>query len=270
MEVGTNQLYQEKKQYLEKLKQNFLFIYKESEDLLKENVVIYNQYNLVFGKHYYRRYELYCFCERLKRKLELCQVYLNKEEEIDENQVEITLDREFEEYLKRLQLILDEYNNAVSFNNLPNLSDLEIKEIKRIYIKIAKAIHPDVNLNITEDDKKLWQKALNAYKINDLKTLKECEFYLDIYHSLPTKEITSIDVIEQEIKKYIAKIASYQSKNDYLRNSFPYDQKELLQNEIMIQVKLKEVQDDIILFTERLNHLETMLSKILPKNEYIC
>lgn len=270
MEVGINHRYQEKLKHFETLKQRFLRLYKENEDLLKENVVIYNQYNFVFGKYYYRRYELYCLCERLKRKLELCQAYLNKEEAIDENKVEIILDQEFEEYLKKLQLILDEYNNAVKFNKLPNLSDSEIKEIKRIYIKIAKAIHPDVNLNPTEDDRELWQKTLNAYKSNHLKTLEECEFYLDNYRSIPNQEITSMDVIEQEIKKYQEKIAAYQSKNDYLMNSFPYDQKELLQNEMMVQEKLKEVQDDIILFTERLNHLETMLKEILPKNEYIC
>jgi hypothetical protein len=265
--IGENLLVKEREEELNNLKEMFLIVYKEHEDLSKECVVLYNRYNLVFGKIFYDRYLLYTEILRFKRKIELYQSYLNREEEIDKNLVEVILNSELKEYEEKLAKILEEYRLAEEFNRLPLLSKNEIYEVKRIYLKIAKRIHPDIDPNFNEIKKDLWQKTLNAYKLNDLETLRECEYILDNFLHLEESKENELDNLDQEIEKLKSKIEKLQNRNNYIVNTFPYDQKELLNNSTLIDEKLLEVKADIELFRENLGNLEKRLKEIDPDYE---
>lgn len=264
--VGVNLFISEKEKELENLKEKYLMLYKKHEDLCKENFVIYNRYNLVFGEKYYERYLLFLECERLRRKIELYQFYLNREEKIDKVLVESMLNAEFLEYEKKLALILEEYQLAQEFDKLPVLSAAEIREIKRIYLKIVKKIHPDLNPNF-KSQKDLWEKTLRAYKLNDLKTLQECEFILDNCLFEVKNEKPEVAKLDEEISKFNQKITEIKEKNIDLVNSFPYNQKRLLSNYHLIQEKLEEITADIELFRESLVLLENRIREIDPTYE---
>lgn len=262
--LGQNLEMQEKKAELSALKEALLLASKHYEDLNKECVVLYHRYNLVFGDCFYRRYQLLFECERLRRQIELYQYYLNREEKINRQEAEQTLKKEVQEYEKKLQKILEEYQNAQEFAQLPLLSSADVKEIKRIYLKIAKAVHPDLNPHFAEAEKDLWLKTLNAYKNNDLHCLQECEFIFDYYLKPAVTEITELEAINEQIASFRRKIEEYQDRINLLCNTFPYNQKELLNNAALISEKINEVDQDIELFQERLEILEQRLREIDP------
>ncbi len=265
--LGDNFLILQKQAELSKFKESFLSIYKEYEDLQKDSYAIYHSYNLVFGESYHRRYLLYCECERTRRRIELCQYYLNRQEKIDHQEILKVLDNEFKEYEKKLQRIYEEYQAAQAYDQLPRLTNEEISEIKRIYIKIAKAIHPDLNLEYDKNHQELWFKTLSAYKNNDLETLKLCEFLLDYQIKVEEKQESNLDILQNQIESYQQRIEEYQDKSNYIINTFPYNQKDLLNNETLVKEKLQEVEKDIVLFETRLNKLKEQLRKIDPTYE---
>ena len=57
------------------------------------------------------------------------------------------------------------------------------KEIKNIYYKIAKLIHPDTNPSLAKDEniKSLWNRTIIAYNCNDLKEIEELEVLVNQY-----------------------------------------------------------------------------------------
>ncbi|NLD26459.1 MAG: hypothetical protein GX661_03775, partial [Acholeplasmataceae bacterium] len=250
--IGSNLEILEKQAELATLKEVLLLISKQHEDLNKECVVIYHQYNFVFGECFYQRYQLYYECERLRRQIELYQYYLNREEKVNRQEVEQILLKEFLEYEQKLSKIFSEYQAAVEYNQSPFLSAEDIKEIKRIYIKIAKAIHPDLNPDFDEAKKDLWLKTLNAYKDNNLPVLQECEFLFDNYVHHEIEEETELDALSEKIASFRKKIEDYQDRINLICNTFPYNQKELLENKVLIAEKINEVEQDIELFRERL------------------
>lgn len=263
--IGENFVFREKQNELSRLKEEFLALFKRQEDIFKENFVIYNRYNLLFGEKYFERYLLFCEGERLRRKIELYQSYINRGEEIDKGFVEAVLNAEFREYEERLEKILEEYRAAQEFEKLPLLTKEEAREVKRIYLKIAKRIHPDLNSDFNEEMKELWLKTLNAYKLNDLETLQECEVLLDSF-ILPSPPV-AFEKLDAEIENFKKKIRKLQRKNRKLEKSFPYNQKELLTDSEWVNDKLEDLDRDIELLKKSLEFLKERLQEIDPTYE---
>lgn len=262
--VGDNLLLKEKQAELTRLKEEFLDLFKKHEDLCKENFVIYNRYNLTFGQKFYERYLLYCENERLRRKIEMYQAYLNRGERIDKGFVETMLDAELRENELRLETLLQEYQNAQEFEKLPVLSPEEDDEIDRIYLKIAKRIHPALHPDFAETQKDLWLKATNAYGSNDLEALQACEVIVDGLGEEAPPEDDKMDAEIENIKK---KNEELKNQNLAIIRSFPYNQKELLSDSEWVQDKLDEIENDIKLFRESMEFLKGKLKEIDPTYE---
>ena len=78
---------------------------------------------------------------------------INHQEKIDEEEIEKQLDREYKEYMDKLKIMAEDIRTAKEISNLRDLSIEESKELKRLYMEIAKELHPDLNSNITEKKK---------------------------------------------------------------------------------------------------------------------
>jgi hypothetical protein len=70
--------------------------------------------------------------------------------------------------------------------NTGKVTEAELLQIKRIYRRMVKKIHPDINplTNTNEDLKGLWQRLVIAYDCNDLKEMRRRR-YLSM-HFLPS------------------------------------------------------------------------------------
>ena len=99
--------------------------------------MIYNRYNLLFGEKYFERYLLFCegaFAEKKSSSISLH----HRGEEIDKGFVEGVRTR-FREYEERLERF---WKNTGRPRVKTSASDQEeAREVKRIYLKIAKRIH---------------------------------------------------------------------------------------------------------------------------------
>ena len=252
------------------LKEKYLNLYKQSEDLYKENIHIYYDYNYTFGMYYYRRYNLYYLCEKNTKKIEIYTDKLMAGVEINTEFIEKELDKEFEELLNKVNLIKNEYEQAIVFKNIPLMDEADLKELIELFIDITKYIHPDVRSH-DEVIKKLWQRSVAAYRNNDIEDLKICRTEIDeLGLDIPSQDDIKIDY-ESRINDLKENIEILTTKNTFLINSFPYNQKEILKSEELIINKIKAVEDDIKLFERRLANLEAIIEEFLNVNQkYIC
>ena len=108
------------------------------------------------------------------RKVELIQAAINRREPIDMEAIEAML---AEERQKRLEQIngaggSDKALTGEDKSHIGELSPEEMEELQHLYKDITASFHPEINTQATIVQKELYQKALEAYKNQDLEAMK--------------------------------------------------------------------------------------------------
>ena len=206
-----------------------------------------------FGSLEYKIYELDMEINRVKRKINMIQYKINHEKEIDLELIDEELDKEFEEYLEKLKELQDEIKYAFDKDLMTApLSEDDAKELKRLYKLIIKRLHPDLNKNLSENDMELFLTATEAYAQGNLKVIKSIYLLLEENSDDAFEDLKDIEALIKEINEKILKI-----KQDY-----PYNKKELIENEELIAnyktelnnlIELKE--EDLDSYNKKLNQL---------------
>lgn len=165
----------------------------------------------------------------LERKAELIQAAVNRREEVDLDAIERQLIEERNERLSQL-----EASDATASETI-ELSDDEQKELRVKYRAIVNAFHPQVNTDITDTQRELYEKALDAYKRQSLDAMRL------IYDMLfDTAGLNSISVTldddpktDDEIKSDILNISDALT-SDYTLAAKLFTQFEPLQSDAVI------------------------------------
>lgn len=248
---------------LANVKEYFIELYKEHEDLTKASRHNYHKYCLLFGAALYERYQSYLNCMRLKRKLELCRSFIDRRANIDHLEVEKTINEELTENFDELREILADYVEAVFYFRGRRPSPEEKKKMSRIFYKIADLVHPVAGGETGEARRDLWEKTIEAYESDDLKTLRECEivannFFRDLPDALTDADLKTL------IDAYRGKIAEYKEKNKEIVESFPYNVGDLLADEEYIAKELAKLADENRSYREKAEEYYKALEDILP------
>lgn len=132
------------KKEVEKLRAEAPMLILERDNLrLVECRNIETAYMLAVGGLEHKAFEAQCVTLRLKRKIELIQAKLNRQEKIIEADIDKILDSEFAEYQAKLNEQIEKMNEAIEHSNSELLTHEEVKELKKLYSGIVKAMHPD-------------------------------------------------------------------------------------------------------------------------------
>lgn len=229
----------------------------QKEQLEREAMYYDLVYQREFGELEIEAFELKIDCIRLKKQLTYCQKLINYGVQIDEEEMYETIEKQMRAY--HMQLEEKVYSFEFSKNTKP-VSAYEAREVKKIYRRIAKMLHPDIN-SLTLDHEELaelFHRATLAYRMNSLQKLRETEALINrcladlgidrIESSFPNIE-ESIMLVEQDI--------------DYILDNEPYTYKDLLEDEERVEAIKESLRKEIADFTayrERLNNaLETIL-----------
>lgn len=158
---------------IDKLRVSVSMLLLERDNLmLHECKNIEDDYILKFGKLEYKVYEAECDYRRLKRKLELIIICRNHNKPIDVDNIDEKLEEELGDFYEKLNARLGEIEDAKRRESLPKLSTEDSAELKSIYRKLIKKLHPDMNPNVTEYDKELFNKVVECYENGDLMGLQ--------------------------------------------------------------------------------------------------
>lgn len=230
--------------------------YKEYEELLlkkeklrKEAFHIKNDYIHHFGDLLYELYRYQIEIIKLKKSISFCIQKVNNDEHINMQELDSYIEYEMKSYYEELEELLEEKRLIdESYQNV--ITPEELKDLKSIYYKIAKLIHPDLYQGeYDETIKGFWENACIYYEFNDLSSIKEVYdatvMYLEDYN-VDNIEIESID----------EKILKVKSDIDAIIKGVPYILKYYMLDEETINSRKKEIQveiDNCIVYIEELN-----------------
>ncbi len=220
--------------------------YKEYEELILNRDELQalaesylNQYIETFGELITTSYAYKVDCIKLKKMISLCQSYLNRGLPIDSAAINYTIEAQMEIYYQQLKSLEREYENTK--NSIP-ISENEVIRIKKLYRKLAKLIHPDLNPELAFDQtiKDLWNRIVVAYNCNNYKELIELEVLVHKALSENGYKDTAVDIpdIEEKIAELEAEIVMIREQD-----VLPY--KTILEDEEAIEVKKRELEEEV-------------------------
>ena len=201
---------------------------------------IETEYMLKLGSIEYKAYEAQCAALRLKRKIDLIQAKKNRQEKIIISAIEETLDEEFAEYQKQLDEQIDKVNAAIKRSKAEVLSDEENKELKKLYRKIAKALHPDINPDVSEAQVQLFDNAVSAYKSGDLGTLRIISEMVG-NNPLPEQHKDAMTQLVEERERLEGLLESIRESIENIKSEYPYTMKDILEDTKKTEQKKQEL-----------------------------
>ena len=149
-EIMISPVWHKMQEELERLRTSLSMIIMERDELV--HVICRNletDYMMKLGDLEYRVYQAMCAYMRVKRKSELMQTFINRGRQVDMFAIEEQLDLEFMSYMTELEGKMQKMNEAIEYQRGRLLSESENKELKRLYRKIVKRLHPDLNPDVT-------------------------------------------------------------------------------------------------------------------------
>lgn len=192
------------------------------ENLKKECFQLEVQYVQLFGDLQIAAYEMQVDCIRLKKKIAYIIRNLNYNELINYSEMENYLDDLMKTYYETLERMLEEKESSQSMGKV---SEEEWMEIKYLYRKLAKMIHPDLHPNLTIEQKKLWERLQEAYVGNRLDELKELEILVSCWNGKMIEN--SSKEIEKRIEKVQIEIREILCSDSYELKNWIYNQEKI-------------------------------------------
>ncbi|MCD7827916.1 MAG: hypothetical protein LUG85_05210 [Clostridiales bacterium] len=209
------------------------------------------EYMLTLGELEYKALELQCDMLRLKRKSEIIQSKINRMEKISIREIDEMLDKEFQDYKRKLNKQIGKMNDAIKRSNGTLLSDEEEKEFKSMYRTIVKALHPDINPNLTDEQIELFRNAVTAYENGDLNTMRIINSMVAGSPSnLKTGE-SSMAALTKERDRLREMLDTIKEQIEKIKSKYPYTLKALLNDSELVAVKKAELEEIIENFRAR-------------------
>lgn len=266
MYVTESEVIKSLKKEIETLKVNISQLVLERDNLIfVECKNIENNYMLLVGHLEYKVHELYCETLKRKRKIELIQSYVNRQEKIDSNVIEKVLEDEFIEYQEKLEEKLKAINKAMDWKKSSFLTDYEYSELKKLYYVIVKELHPDLHNDLSKEKIQLFHNAVRAYENGDLDSLR-------IIHTMIEKKIVefdilnSYDILSKEKLRLINIETTLELKIKEIKNQYPYELKDLIDDEDSIANIKLELTETIDSLNETIMALNQRIEELLEVN----
>lgn len=240
-----------------KLREHYENLILQRDRLEKEAEQYRMEFFREFGELITDTFQVRVDCIALKKSIAFCQAKRNAEEEIDPISMQEFIDLIMMAYKTQMEELL---SLTEAGKTMTSISVLEVEEIKRIYRRIAKRLHPDI-CPLTAEEPELmeqFQKALSAYRRNDLKALREAEALINRF----LKE-RGIELEPLEIEDLPEKIADLEMEIAQIIESEPYIYKTLLEDPDAIEKKRSELEaekEEYLNYKKELQaHLESLL-----------
>jgi len=229
------------------------------EQLKKEAFLYQREYVAEFGDLILEVFQKKIECIRKKKTIEFCQRAANYGENVDQENLQRYLEKEMADFQEQLDAMIKDTESA---KKRETLSPAEVMQIKKLYHKLVKVMHPDINPKVQEVEELqiLWHRIVVAYECNDLEGLQELEV-----QAMAALEGIGVNVIQLDIPDIEEKIVRLENDIKRIKETEPYTYKYLLEDPEAVEEKKKELKlelEEYIVYSKQLDEiLETVLSE---------
>ena len=214
-------------------------------------------------------YNAECELRYLQRKMEMMQAAINRREKVKSEQINEELKAQYEEYQKAYEEFVRRIFESAEFQNRRKKKkaeskkessqqeqdkeppseqredgeehnkdgekkeeDSEEKQLKKLYRRIVKAMHPDLHPNQDEATKDLFKRAIQAYKDGDLKTLTEIASMIAGDNQANAENV--IEELLREKARILTLIRNIRAEVHIIKTRYPYSKKQILDDPIRL------------------------------------
>lgn len=155
--------------------------YEEYEELLVRRDQLFKEagsylvaYTAEFGDLITANFELKVECIKKKKTISYCRRRMNRGLAIDTELMQAEIEQEMKLYYVQLQDMINDTENA---KKAENVGQYRFSRAKKIYRRLAKLIHPDINKKTMENEKlkELWMRIVKAYRHSNVDELDDLE-----------------------------------------------------------------------------------------------
>lgn len=227
------------------------------DNLQKEAFMLDREFVRVFGDRILKIFELKLECIRKKKTINFCQAAINHGGTVDQDKLQQYLEEEMAVYQAQLEAMVKDNNAA---KDTHSVSEIDMLEIKKIYRRLAKLLHPDINPKTSEIEelRDLWERIAIAYKCNNLKDIKE----LEILATAALKTLGEGE-IKIEIPDIDDKIKEVETEIENIRNTDPYMYKFILENPEAVKEKNAAYDEEFASYEEYGKQLDEILKGLM-------
>ena len=229
------------------------------DNLKKEAFQYHRAYVREFGDLILDVFKKKIECIQKKKTIEYCQAALNHGKAVDQKAMQEYLEKEMAEFKAQLKDMVKEHEESLKDGTI---TEKDALEIKRIYHRLVKKIHPDINPAVSESHTlmDLWNRVVISSDCNDLKGLQELEV-------LVNKALEDMDMegTDFEIPNIDEKIAQLEAQILKIRETDPYQYKYLLENADSVAVKKADLKEELKSYEDYSNQLDEILEGIMGK-----
>jgi len=229
----------------------------ERDNVRKEALYWEMEHTKEFGKLTTDLFEMKINCIKKKKIIAYCQARINSGNTIDQEDMLSQINQEMQEYNKELQKMIDDNEKA---NSSHRISTSDAARIKKIYHKLAKMLHPDINPKTDEipELKRLWIMIVVSYNANDLPELEAAEVLVnkaldDIGWENIVIEINDLSRKIQKVKDEIIKI----------KGTNPYQYKFLLQDYDTVKETKDALKKEMLEYEDYAKELDQVLEQFI-------
>lgn len=220
------------------------------------------EYMLKLGSIEYKAYEAQCAALRLKRKIKLIQAKKNRQEKVIISAIEETLDTEFAEYQKQLDEQINKMNDALKRSKAEVLTNEENKKLKKLYRKIVKALHPDINPNVSQAQVQLFENAVSAYKNGDLGTLRIIGEMVG-NSPLPEQHKDALTQLNEDKERLQNLLKAIRDSIEQIKSEYPYTMKDIIEDEEQTEQKKKELENILSQYNELISIYKAKIEEMI-------
>ena len=227
------------------------------DKLRKEAYLLQAEYMAEFGDAITALFEKKIACIKKKKMISYCQVALNTGNKVDQEAMQAYLEQEMREYNQRLKEMIQENEAA---HSMEHISAGTLAKIKKLYHRLAKQLHPDINPKTNEipELKALWNLITVSYNANDLEELEEAEVLVN--RALENAGIAGMEIEIHDVRQKMEQIREEILK---IKSTNPYQYKFLLRDPQQREEKREQLRRELDEYLEYEKQLDQMLDAIV-------
>lgn len=246
------------------LREEVVHLLTEAHDLIdtvKPNLLAL--YQTKIGVWELKQFKLQCDAARLKRKVELIQACLNQGHWPDLPAIELQLEEEFRAWEHKLRLEADRIA-AAEERLMHLLSPEDDHKLKKLYYGLVKKLHPDLNPDLTEHQRRLWLRVQSAYESGDLDELRALTL-LVTRTVLPVSTASSLERLTNEQRTLEERIQRLLKEIEAIENRPPLTMRSELSDDDWVCSRCETTQAAITELQQRCatltSHIQTLLKE---------
>ena len=219
-------------------------------------------YTKEFGELITANFELRIACIREKKKINYCRRRMNRGLAVDASRMLSEVEEEMLLYYTQLRDLERETKAA---KKAKNVDEFRLSRSKKIYRRLAKQLHPDINKKTKTSEvlMDLWERVANAYCHSDVEALEELEV-------LVRKALTELGekAFSVEVRDLESRIERVERQINEILTTEPYTYGELLADEERKAGVRRELQTEHEDFEQYLAELQRALAEILTEGGF--